>query len=542
MRFANAVLQYLKENDVKHIFGIPAGNISGLYDAMNDFNFDHIVAKNEAGAAYMATRYANVTGNLGVCIGAGGVGVNNMINGIADAMRSKAPVLVITGYVNRWQAGKGAIQELDTQEILRPITKYSKTILDENIVLDELKAAIELAYTVPMGPVHISIPLDIQMMECNTTLPSKVVIDRTNISFDEKLVKEACQVIENEENGIIFVGKGCRKFGDLISELSNHLQWPIISTPEGKGVVSSDHPFHLGAYGFASTDVSTEYINDAKNTCILVLGSSLGESATCNFNASLVNGKKSIHVDWDKKELGKVFETDINICSDIKDVITYIMQNTAKRVDRAFIKPALNKETSYTCTGISTKEVMEKLPSVMPKDTYYITDMGEFMSFAFKYLPIPEGSNIEMNLGYAAMGSAIGGAVGVQLAYPKRPVAVIVGDGSFFMNGNEILTAKEYNLPIIYIVINNSMLGFVEHGHEILFGRVLKEFKQERINISEVVKACGIKSIQINDITELDQINSFIKNSNGPKVIEIITDGSEPSPNGDRLKSLQNKR
>lgn len=542
MRFANAVLQYLKDNNVKHIFGIPAGNISGLYDAMNDVNFEHVIAKNEAGAAYMATRYANVTGNLGVCIGAGGVGVNNMINGVADAMRSKAPVLIITGYVNRWQIGKGALQELDVQDILRPITKYSKTILDENIVLEELKKAIELAYTVPMGPVHISIPVDIQMMECNIKLPSNVVIDRTNITFDEKLVKEACQVIENEENGIIFVGKGCRKYGNLVSELSNHLQWPIISTPEGKGAVSSDHPFHLGAYGFGNTDVSAEYINDEKNTCILVLGSSLGENATCNFNATLVNGKKSIHVDWDKKELGKVFDTDINICSDINDVIPYMIKNTTKRPDRAFIKPVLNKETTYTITGISTKEVMEKLPSVMPKDTYYISDMGEFMNFVFKYLPIPEGSNIEMNLGYAAMGSGVGGAVGVQVAYPERPVAVIVGDGGFFMNGNEVLTAKEYNLPIIYIVINNSMLGFVEHGHDILFGRVLKEFKQERINISEVAKACGVESIQINDITELDKISDFVKKSSGPKVIEIITDGNEPSPNGDRLRSLQNKR
>ena len=107
------------------------------------------------------------------------------------------------------------------------------------------------------------------------------------------------------------------------------------------------------------------------------------------------------------------------------------------------------------------------------------------------------------------------------------------------MNGMEILTAKEYNLPIIFIIINNAMLGFVEHGHQFLFGRAVEGFKQQRINLTKMMEAWGIKAIQIADINDMENIPKLLKASEGPVVIEVITDGSEPAPNGDRLKSLQ---
>ncbi len=540
MRIAEAVLKYLKANSVDYIFGIPAGTVSPLYDSMNDVDIKPIVAKNEGGAAYMAARYASVTGRLGVCMGAGGVGANNMINGVADAMRAKAPVLFLTGYVHRWQIGKGAIQELDTQEILKPITKYSKTVLDESQVLKEIAHAVEIAHSHPMGPVHLSIPIDIQLAECQEEVPAAISDSIYELPLDESLLAQTFSIISESEKGVILIGKGCRGMSELVMELSNHLQWPVVTTPEGKGVVSSDFPLNLGNYGFASTDAANEYVNQEAVTCLLVLGSSLGENATCNFSPALFKGKKSIHIDRDKRELGKVYETNVKICGDIRKVIPHILKNTAKRQDSVFLRPDFNKPVHTAETSLSLKEFMEKLPEFMPGNTCYVSDLGEFMNFVFKYLPIPEGGDFEINLNYAAMGSGLAGAVGVQAAYPDRPVVVFAGDGDFFMNGMEILTAKEYNLPIVFIIINNAMLGFVEHGHQFLFGRVVEGFKQQRINISEMMKTWGVRSMQIKSIEEMDRIQDFVKNADGPLVIELITDGREPAPNGDRLKALQN--
>ena len=541
MRISEAVLRFLKENHVEYIFGIPAGTVSPLYDSLNDVNIKLIVSKNEGGSSFMATRYASTSGKLGVCMGAGGVGVNNMLNGIADAMRSKTPLLVITGYIHRWQIGKGAIQELNTEDILKPITKYSKTIMDEKEVLKELKYAMELALTHPKGPVHLSIPIDIQLSSCVEEILSPVVKEKMLTLSDFELLDKAVEIVKEAKQGLILVGKGARGYSTKVMELSKHLNFKIITTPEAKGLIPSDFPLNLGNYGFASTDAAVDYVSDKKTDTLIVLGSSLGENSTCNFSTSLFDGKKTIHIDIDKKELGKVFDTDICICANMSEVIPYFIENVRKSEQIDVVKTEINKPVLTTNTGLSLREFMELLTNYMPKDTFYVSDMGEFMNFIYKYLQIPTGGDFEVNLNYAAMGSGIGGVVGVQAAYPNRTVAVFAGDGSFFMNGNEILTAKEYNLPIIYFIINNAMLGFVEHGHQFLFNRVVKGFKQERISITNVVKACGINAMQIADIKDMEQIPEFIKSSEGPIVIELITDGSEISPNGDRLKSLQKK-
>jgi acetolactate synthase-1/2/3 large subunit len=539
MRIADGIWRFLKEAGVDYVFGIPAGTISPLFDALNDIDIKPIVAKNEGGAAYMAARYASVTGKMAVCIGAGGVGANNMMNGVADAYRAKSPVLFITGYVHRWQIGKGAIQELNTEEILRPVTKYSKTVMKEEDVLKELALAVELANTVPMGPVHLSVPIDIQLCPLPADIPK--LSGRTfelDAASKEGLMR-ACKLMEEAGKGLILAGKGTRGKSELVMELSRHLQWPVITTPEGKGVVSSEFPLNLGNYGFASTDAASGYVNDKAVDCLLVLGSALGENATNNFSKALVENKKVIHIDWDEKELGKVYETDVKICADLRLAIPYIINHTAAGKNTGFTRPAVNGKLEKTNTGVSLREFMEELPAYMPKNTYYMADMGEFMNFAFKYLSIPEGGDFETNLNYAAMGSAIGGAVGVQVAYPDRCVAVFAGDGDFFMNGMEVLTANEYGLPIVYFIINNAMLGFVEHGHQFLFERVVKGFKQERISIANMLGACGIKTMELRENSQIKELPEFLKDLDGPAVIEIITDGSEGAPNGDRLKALQ---
>lgn len=538
MRISNAILHFLKQNDVECVFGIPAGTVSPIFDAMKDVDIKPIITKNEGGAAYMAARYASVSRKLGVCIGAGGVGVNNMINGIADAMRAKAPVLIISGYVNRKYIGKGALQELDTQNILKPITKYSKTILDEKDALHELQTAIRIALTYPQGPVHLSIPLDIQL--CNTTepIPESVKILMNSGNNTEEMQK-AVSIISNEKYGIIMVGKGCRGFSKEVMELSTHLQWPIITTPEGKGVIPGDFELNLGNYGYCGTDAANEYIRNDLASCILILGTSLGECSTCNFSEELISGRKSIHVDLDSRELGKVYDTDLKINSNIKDVIPFIINNTPKAAYR-FVGKKLNEEYVRDHTGLSVRVFLEKITEFLPKDTFYMSDLGEFMNFVFKYLRIPDGGDFEINLNYAAMGSGIAGAIGVSYANnTKRPVAVFAGDGSFFMNGTEILTAKEYNLPIIYIIINNAMLAYVEHGHQFLYNRVLDGFKTHRVSIAEMMKSIGIKTLCISENSQMDEIRDFVSNINEPLVIELITDGSEQAPIMDRLKALK---
>jgi acetolactate synthase-1/2/3 large subunit len=563
MRNSDVIIKTLSERGVKCIFGISAGTVSSIFDAINDYDIEPIITKNEAGAAYAASRYAAITNKLAVCVFAGGVGINNAINGIAEAMRSKAPLLVISGYVHRWQIGKGAIQELDTKEILKPITKYSKTILDESQLVEELSRAIELAMTPPYGPVHISIPIDIQISEAkledikdenftrissyqSSELEAAVTLDEVieGQEYDIRQLELASKLIKNEELGLILVGRGCSALGNEIKALSRHLNWPVITTPQAKGVISSDFELNLGNYGFSSTDEALNFVDSGNYSCLLVLGSSLGESATRNYNDILVKGKKVIQIDWDKRELSKVFKADVEVYFDLKKAVPYLIEKTDKK--NSILKRAEMPNAEYIKdhTGLSFRLFLENIVDIVPRDTYFISDIGEYMNFLFKYLPIKEGMGFDISLNYGAMGSGVCGALGAYLALQKkRQIAVFVGDGSFFMNGTEILTAKHYNMPIIYFVINNAMLGYVEHGHKYLYGRSLKNgFIQDRISISDMGQALGIKSMQISDLDQLEEIRSFLEESSGPCIVELITDGTEKVAVADRFKALSNSR
>lgn len=540
MRLSTAVTKYLEMNGVEYIFGIPAGTSGPLWDSINDTNIKPIITKNEAGSVYSAANYSDVTNKLSVALLAGGVGMNNAINGIADAYRRKLPVLILSGFVHRSQIGKGAIQELDTEKIVEPITKFSKTLLDENNVLETIENALKIALTPPYGPVHVAIPMDIQVIETNAKMPQ--IIDRKQFlkpCANNSLIDSAANLINESDKGIIFVGRGCEASIKEIMELSRKLSWNIVTTPEAKGLIYSDFEYNLGTYGFSGTDLATRYVETSENKCVIILGTSLGESATRNYNDVLVSGRKVIHIDWDVKELNKVFKADIAINDSIENVITRLIEKCNPKPYSNFKSGELNKPYECNHTGLSTRLVLEKLPSLLPKNSYIMSDIGEYMNFVIKYLPILKDIKFSISLNYGAMGVAIGGSIGTALANKGNVTAIIVGDGAFFMNGAEVLAAKEYNLPIVYFVINNSMLGYVEHGQKFIYGRQIEGVIQERTSIKDVANAMGIKSVQIEKLEDLDICTDLINNLHEPLIVELISDGTEVPIAADRFKALK---
>lgn len=541
MNIGDYISRYLETNGVEYLFGVPAGTTGPLWNSMNDTNIIPIITKNEAGSVYSATNYADITDKLGVVLLAGGVGINNAINGIADAYRRKVPVLIISGYVNRKQIGKGAIQELNTELVTKPITKYSETILEEEGLLDKLKSAMEIALTAPYGPVHIAIPMDLQKTEIDIEMPSVLDKERLVRIEDNKLdIEEAVNIINNSQKGLIFVGKGCKLASKEVMELSEKLNWNLVTTPQAKGVVSTDFRYNLGAYGFSGTELATKYVEEDDIECVLVLGSSLGESSTRNYNDVLVKNRKVIHVDWDKEELNKVFKADVAINDSVENVLKCLLDRCNSKDKTDYRQRTFNSPYECNHSGLSTRLFLEKLPHIMPEGYHLISDIGEYMNFVIRNLEVPSNTGFTISLNYGAMGVGIGGSVGVALANKGNTTAVVVGDGSFFMNGTEILTAKEYKLPIVYFVINNAMLGYVEHGQKFIYGRSIEGVKQQRISIADVAQAMGIKSMQITDIKELDKCKEIISSLSEPLVVELVTDGTEIPIAADRFKALKN--
>lgn len=542
MKAARIVLEYLKGNGVNYIFGIPAGSVNAFFDELNDMpEITPIVTKHEGAASYMAAAYAKYTNQLSVSIGCSGPGGTNLVTGAANAMREHLPVLFLTGSVPVNTMGLNASQELDAEPIFKPVTKYSVLVKDSKELLNEVEKACEIAVSGVPGPVHIAIPIDVQhevVQNIEIPAPPK----REAIIPNHDIIKNVAKELMERENGYILVGQGVRNSVEQLIELAEMLTWPILTTPQAKGFIPESHPLLAGVFGFAGHEAASAMINEGDGQVLLIVGSSLGETATNNYNVNLAKDRFTIQMDFDQTVFNRKYNIDVPVLGDINLSLKFLIEELRTAgITRNTTKVGVKQEENFDdiTEEYNTKNVLLNLQKYLPTSTRYTIDIGEFMSYVIHHMKVLDYSTFDINVHFGAMGSGIASAIGLKLAQPERPVVSITGDGCFFMHGMEILTAKEYNLPILFVVMNNARLGMVYQGHALQFKRTHPSFEQESINISAMAAAMNIPSFRVTDMQELngDMLNNF-KNLNGPAVLEVALVDNNTPPMGDRVKFL----
>ncbi|MBK3496779.1 thiamine pyrophosphate-binding protein [Viridibacillus sp. YIM B01967] len=542
MKAARIVLEYLKGNEIKYIFGIPAGSVNAFFDELNDMpEITPIVTKHEGAASYMAAAYAKYTNQLSVSIGCSGPGGTNLVTGAANAMREHLPVLFLTGSVPVNTMGLNASQELDAEPIFKSVTKYSVLVKDSKDLLNEVVKACEIAVSGVPGPVHIAIPIDVQheaVQNIEIPAPPK----RAAIVPNLDTIKNVANELIKREHGYIFVGQGVRNSVEQLIELAELLNWPILTTPQAKGFIPENHPLLAGVFGFAGHEAASVMINEGDGKVLLIVGSSLGETATNNYNGNLVKDRFTIQMDFDQSVFNRKYNIDLPVLGDINLSLLFLIEELRTAgLTRNTTEIVVKQEENFDeiTEEYNTKNVLLNLQKYLPTSTRYTIDIGEFMSYVIHHMKVLDYSTFDINVHFGAMGSGIASAIGLKLAEPERPVVSITGDGCFFMHGMEILTAKEYNLPILFVVMNNARLGMVYQGHALQFKRTHPSFEQESINISAMATAMNIPSFRVTDIQDLneDMFNNF-KDLNGPAVLEVALVDNNTPPIGDRVKFL----
>lgn len=535
MKVSELILRYLAENGVKHVFGIPSGTIAHIADSFNDVkDIQYIVTRNEATASYAACKYAIVSQKLGVCAMSGSVGVANAMNGIAEAAQAHAPVLILSGYIHQKQTGLGVMQDLESIKLLKGVIKHTVRVFNEKYIIKELKRAMEIAMTHPRGPVNVEIPINIQNNEfTGVYFPYE---EPRSLTPDYKNLEKAVELINNTEKGLIMVGGSCRGLGENIKALAEKINWRLVTTHTAKGEIEEDFRLHMGNYGFPGSDFAINYVDNGDYDCILVLGSSLGEMATLNFNQNL-GKRKIIHAHVDKNVFNRAYTAEIAIEDNLEFIVNYLQEHVNPKDLDNDVKEPLNKPYEAVHTGMSLQLLFENIHKYLPKNTFYMNDIGETMAFVHKFLKIPKEGGYECNITYGCMGSSVG-SLGVSTIDPNRQIAVFLGDGSFLMSVlSELFTAKKYKMKIIFFVVNNSNLGYVNRGLRAIFGRTLSEFHDEYIDIAKVTEAIGIPSMKIRKYTDMEKLKDFYQDIQGPQVVEVLTDCTEPMALN-RIKTL----
>jgi acetolactate synthase-1/2/3 large subunit len=537
VRAAEHALRILERCGAEYLFGIPGGTVNAFYDALIDLpGLKPVVARHEAAAAYMAASYAKHGGGLGVAIASSGPGSTNLITGVASAMRDGLPLLVITGQIPAARMGMGGAQEaspwtMDQVEAFRPFCKRSVLVDRPELVGSSIVQAVRLAMTAPRGPVHLSIPVDVQLADVGTpALPAAPQLWEGGGLEAAELGWLAHYM--DSAHGVIFCGAGVRKAGASrqLLALAEATGWPVVTSPAAKGCIPETHPLGLGIFGLAGNRAARDAIRGARR--LLVLGSSLGELATAAWSEKLTAGKDVVQVDQDAAMIGRHYPVTRGYVAEVGAVLRQLVDAAPRRSWQPPAKPVDPPEGPIAAH-------LQALAAAVPEDTCLVSDIGEHMTWALKYWPTRAVDGFDIAINFGGMGSGIAGALGLKLARPARPVVCLTGDGCWAMHGNEILTAQQYGLPIAFVVVNNAAHGMVHWGHQLQYGRAPAQFRYARPDLVALTRAYGLQALSVESARDWASLDlPALLAGSGPVLIELPDDASATPPMADRVKFL----
>lgn len=552
---AELIFDYLEQQGIDHIFGVPGLVLEPfLTTCVKKASITPVLTKHEEGAAFMADGYARIKGVPGVCFATSGPGVTNLISGVAGASLDGIPLIVFSGQIPTFTNRKGTLQDstgigIDSVKIFETICKSSLMITSPYAAEYDLKSSCIHAMTGRKGPVHLSLPKDILMETIEVATPEKPFELPAAEYFDRKQVIEAARELCGAEHPAILVGTGAVASGACqeIIELAEMYQIPVATTPKAKGAFPEDHPLALGVLGLGGSPLAESYIKSKTVDVLLVVGSSLNQTATFSWDPEILPSRSLINVNIDPTIININYPADIPLIGDAKTVISEISFRALRYLDEqeaaitkrslAFMEEKKQKgmviepeKMQSSQVPIKPQRLIQDLQDGLPDDAILFSDVGSHLIWALHYLKMNRPGQFIAPFGLLTMGFGTAAAIGGKLAAPDRPVVAIVGDGCFGMNGMEVATAVNYDIPVVWVVMNNSMLGLIHAFQSLSLGEetILTRFKP--MDCAKLAESLGAVGITVREPGELARVLPEAIASGKPTVIDCIIDPVEKPP------------
>jgi len=555
---ADAVFRLMEREGAEYVFGVPGSAITPMYEALRgNPSIRHILAKHEEGAAFMAYGYAAVKRTLGVCMTTTGPGATNALTGVACAMADGFPVIALTGQTPTRQFGKGAIQDstrfgVDSVNLFSEVTKLSITIPSPERAQETLERAVRTALTGRAGAVHISLPVDVQEQRPTWKARHSARKCARSRPFDPARLDYAMSVLWTAQRPAIIAGHGVTLSGgwQALFDLATRLGIPVATTPKGKGVFPERHPLSLGVFGFGGHLRAEAYLLGSNIDVLMVVGSSLGQLSTNDWDERLQPSRSLIQIDIDPVEIGKNYPADVAIVGDARATLEGLVARCAtvpKAPNKTFvhIRDTVPKliETAYLEapeTPLKPQRLVHEMRAALPEDALLFVDNGNCILWANHYFEALAPATYFVSLGFASMGTGLAAAIGGKLAAPHRPVVALLGDGAFAMNGMEVHTAVEYDIPVVWVVLNNGGHGMVYHGERMVFGYDLGANKfRAPLDIAAMATAMGARGVRVDSASSFRRELEAALALGVPTVIDAIVDPEEvPRPLTHRARAV----
>ena len=502
------LIECLKEQGVKTVFGYPGGAILNIYDALykHQDEITHILTSHEQGASHAADGYARATGKVGVCLATSGPGATNLVTGIATAFMDSIPMVAITCNVGVSLLGRDSFQEIDITGVTMPITKYNFIVKDITKLADTVRRAFTIAQSGRPGPVLIDITKDVTAAEYEYTPQEPAPIERQTDTIREEDIETALEMIRNSKKPFIFVGGGAVLSGasDELKVLAHKIQAPVADSLMGKGAFDGTDELYTGMVGMHGTKTSNFGISECD--LLIVAGARFSDRVTGNASKFAKNAK-ILQIDIDPAEINKNIHTNASIIGDLKVVLRKLNARLDPMNHEEWIQHVERMKDMYPLrydkNQLTGPFIMETIDELTKGDAIICTEVGQHQMWAAQYYKYRKPRTFLTSGGLGTMGYGLGASIGAKMAcgdmgHPDTPVFNIAGDGCFRMNMNEIATATRYNIPIIQVVVNNHVLGMVRQWQNLFYGkRYSHTVLNDAVDFVKLAEAMGAKAYRV---------------------------------------------
>ncbi len=552
MKGAEFVLKSIAALGVDHLFMFVGGLVDPFLPGACAGIVTPIVCANEAGVGYAADGYARASRKFGAMLVIGGPGTFNTVGAMGAASADGVPLLLVSGETATAKQGRGSFQDaspvgVEDLRLFDSLTGWSHIVPTPAALPQFLRDAYHVMLGDRRRPVHIAVPTDVQEAEIGQPLwHPRASLDAPRILDVEAFDRFGREALAGATRVAILAGGGALA-SDAAADLqvvADTLQVPVATTFRAKGVLPEDHPLSLGMFGYAGHPPAEDCLTSADLDVLLVLGSSLNQRDTLDWNARLRPRLGVASVDLSAAELGRNFPVRHAIMGDVRTALRALREGPwaealrrtapARRAwaDDFLRRPRwLDADTLLSeAVPVQPARIVWELRKALPRDAALLIDSGAHRAFAGHYFPVYRPHRMFSATGLGPMGWAVAASVGVAVALPGTKVAVITGDGCMLQNGIEIQTAARHGLDVLYVVFNNAALGNVY-----LRARQMGEGPARLCELpahdwAAFAGALGVRGVRVDKPSELAPAFAEFVERGGPMLVDVRCDRDAPTP------------
>ncbi len=470
MKASDLFVKALENEGVEYVFGIPGEENLDMLNSLKNSRIKLILTRHEQGAGFMAATYGRLTGKVGVCLSTLGPGATNLVTPAAYANLGAMPMMMLTGQKPIKASKQGRFQIIDVVQMMRPLTKYSKQVVNGNNIAAMVRESFKISKAERPGAVHIELPEDIAKEEVGEN-----VFARCSVRYpvaDQKALEEALSMLYKAKMPLVLIGAGANRsrICSIIKDFIDKSGIPFFMTQMGKGVVDEFHPLYLGTAALSDND----YLHCAieRADLIINIGHDVIEKPPFFMKE---NGIKVIHINFLPSDVDDTYFPQLDIVGDIAGNINALTDRVQRQKHwdfNYFMRVADESQKHITKYfkddrfPILPQRAVKDVRDALPKDGIVSLDNGIYKIWFARNYKCFEPNTLLLDNALATMGAGLPSAIAAKMINPEKKVIAVCGDGGFMMNSQELETAVRLNLDLVVIILNDSAFGMIKWKQE----------------------------------------------------------------------------